>query len=403
MWREFGDAVAPLSNPAGRPTARTLKLIVDPLIVRPVQNPTLSGGMLEPEQGGALADRLRAAEDVLAATAAWFLALKRARRALAVTAGNPQDLYFQRCFELATVHGHPTADGAAIAEDAVLDVHRTADESLLAQVRSLLSDRAVTDALGRAVRAAWAERPALGGVVDAERVRGALDAMAAGEAGALGALVEGRDGSAAARRLEDDGAARALGLTTHDRPAPPAVGGTAAKRDLPRPFDRSVYERLFADLSSGSNREVYTEAADLVDDEIARSAGAWQLAHEESRVLMLLGAELARGLEPVAPADPGAAQARLRARWEREAYVRRAQRLPAGAGGVPAAVRADIEDVHRNYLRRLWARLHGREIRERGPEVADAWDVLDGVLRSVIMDQRHRLRRALTDERSESA
>lgn len=404
VWQEFGTSVAPLSNGAGRPSARSSKLILDPLVIRPMQNPDLAGGFLAPEQAEALADRLRAAEAVLAATAAWFLALKRARKALGITDGNPQDLYFQRCFELGTIHGPPAGDAEEIAEDAVLDVHRSAGESILARVRSLLGDAAAADRVQRALDAAWAARSPSGGTVDAARVRAVLDAAAAGAPDdGVDALAAALAGTASADTLESDGAARTLGLSARDRIGAPAVGGAAAKRDLPRPFDRSIFERLFADLSSGSNREVYAEAEDLVDDEVARSAGPWQLAHEECRVLMLLGAELAGGLAPRPPAGASAAQLRLRERWEREAYVRRALRLPGETSGVPAEIRADIEDVHRNYLRRLWVRLHGREIRDRGAEAVAVWDVLDGVLRSVIMDQRHRLKRALTDERAESA
>ena len=51
--------------------------------------------------------------------------------------------------------------------------------------------------------------------------------------------------------------------------------------------------------------------------------------------------------------------------------------------------------MRRAYLRRLWARLHGRELRGEATAASGVWDLLDGVLRSVVMDQRDRLRRAL--------
>jgi hypothetical protein len=69
--------------------------------------------------------------------------------------------------------------------------------------------------------------------------------------------------------------------------------------------------------------------------------------------------------------------------------------MPDGLSGVPAPIIDDVRSVRRAYLRRLWVRLHGRELRDQGIEGADVWDVLDGVLRSVVMDQRQRLKTAM--------
>jgi hypothetical protein len=46
-------------------------------------------------------------------------------------------------------------------------------------------------------------------------------------------------------------------------------------------------------------------------------------------------------------------------------------------------------------MRRLWVRVHGREVRQKTVAVEELWDMLDGVLRSVILDQRDRLRSEL--------
>ena len=107
---------------------------------------------------------------------------------------------------------------------------------------------------------------------------------------------------------------------------------------------------------------------------------------------MLLGAEASTALDAGRGAQPTAAHRLLAARWHREAYVRRALRLPEGTSGVPASVVDDIRTVRRGYLRRLWVRLHGRELREQPLDPRDVWDLLDGVLRSVVMDQRQRLK-----------
>ena len=104
---------------------------------------------------------------------------------------------------------------------------------------------------------------------------------------------------------------------------------------------------------------------DLVDAEAVRSSQPWQLAAEESRVTM--GAALA-----AVDADMFAR------RWQREAFVRHAQRLGNDArAGADAAI-----------MRRLWARLQGRELRRTVPDATQAWDVIDGSVRSVILDRR---------------
>ncbi len=59
-------------------------------------------------------------------------------------------------------------------------------------------------------------------------------------------LVEAAAGTAGAAELDRSGVASAHGLTVRDRPARPALGASASKLHLPRPFDRSILERLFA-------------------------------------------------------------------------------------------------------------------------------------------------------------
>ncbi|GAB3903452.1 hypothetical protein GCM10029964_095410 [Kibdelosporangium lantanae] len=197
-------------------------------------------------------------------------------------------------------------------------------------------------------------------------------------------MVADQAGTRGAVGLDRPGGARVCGLTDHDQPVRPVVGLTASKKTLPKPFDRSIVERLAGPLAT--YRDVLPDVGTLVRREIARSAGPWQLADEPGRVVMVLGGEASAPLMG-GPADGAAA--RLRLRWEREAYVQRVLRMPSE---VPDRVRADVHDVRAAYLRRLWVRLHGREVR-RDPVVGnEVWDLLDGVLRSVILDQRDRLR-----------
>jgi len=397
-WSTLGEGVAALSNGSGRPLARTVKLVLDPLVIRPVQNPHLAGFSLTPDAADELEARITDAGDALVATAEWFRILKTARRTLRITDGNPQEKYFQRCYELARTHGAPdSATAEQTATDAVQEIAQTGGDSLMARIREAVQDSAIAAQLHDDLVAAWAaRRPAEGPTAaDADLVFAALDACGTDAVPDLDALIAAHVGSAAASALEEPDAARALGLTALDRPAMPELGANASKRSLPRPFDRSVFERLFAALSGGAPVEGDVHADDMLADEIVRTARSWELAEEHSRVLMLLGVDAGRALEPVDLLRPTNAHRLLRGRWEREAYVRRVRRLPADISGVPEPIRDDVHAVRQGYLRRLWVRLHGRELRASPTRGDELWDTLDGVLRSVVMDQRHRLKVAI--------
>lgn len=399
-WSELGEAVAPLSNGASRPLARTVKLILEPLVIRPVQNPHLAGATLTEDAARELMARIAAADADLVATAEWFGVLKSARRALGITEGNPQERYFQRCFELARTEGRPasgTPTTQAIANDTVQEIAQADGDSVLARVRELLLDEDASAAFGDQLADSWRRRTAGQGTpIDSARVGAVLDACGMRDAASdFDALLAEGAGTSAAADLGAPGAARLLGLTEHDAPPLPRLGATASKRDLPWPFDRSIYERLFAALSGGTPADIGLDADVIVADEIARSAAAWELSAEHSRAVMLLGAEASHALEPTELLRPTNAHRLLRDRWDREAYVRRVRRLPAGATGVPETIESDIRTVRQGYLRRLWVRLHGRELRGQVTDAAELWNTLDGILRSVIMDQRHRLKTAL--------
>src|SRR4051794_1855389 len=103
-WRALGPGLEPLSGPGGAPLTRTVKLIVLPLVIRPSLRPELAGELLDAQQAAQFEKLLADAGPTLEATARWFTVLKKTRRALGIVGGNPQDLYFQLCFELATEH-----------------------------------------------------------------------------------------------------------------------------------------------------------------------------------------------------------------------------------------------------------------------------------------------------------
>ena len=390
-WAVLGDAVAPLSNGAGRPLTRTVKLILDPLVLRPVLNPEFAPGAVAVEHADALRARITGAGPVLAATASWFLVVKKERRRLRITEGNPQDLYFQRCFELATEHGPPGPDAGDVVAAVLAEVHDERGPTV-AGLRDYLTDAANAGELTRLLEAAWATRsvPAPAPAATAEFL---ATCAVAPDRTVFEQLVEAAAGTAGAAELDRSGVASAHGLTVRDRPARPALGASASKLHLPRPFDRSILERLFAPLTNTFLRAGLADVPTLVRQEITRSAGPWQLADEVSRVVMVLGREASAGLTGHSPVTGAAAG--LRSRWEREAYVHRVLRMPSAA---PPEVRADVHGIRAAYLRRLWVRLHGRELRHDTAAADQVWDVLDGVLRSVILDQRDRLRSALLRE-----
>ncbi|BDT93496.1 hypothetical protein IFM12275_34720 [Nocardia sputorum] len=431
VWRKLGG-VEPLSGPHGGPLRRTVKLLLDPLVIRPVQHPLCAGPILTADGAVLLEARIQAAADVLRATAAWFTVLKQVRRTLRITEGHPQDLYFQRCFELATTSGMPDPERArAVAEDALREIHEYTAGRTTQALKEYLTDHNRERELAGLLELAWRRRPLTGppgGDHDAE-VDELLEACAAARLGAdadadgqriLDGLVATHAGTHTGIRLWQDASdhsAQELGLTAHPAPQRPAIGSSASKSTLGLPFDRTVYERVFTVLQASTDRAELPPIPELVDAEIARSCAPWALLDESLRVTATAGTALATGLAPIEHRrGPSTGRPRLRlaetgttrstahqvvnSRWQREAYVLQARRLVVSAEpptGPLAAIAAELITPWRPYLRRLWVRLHGRDVREFAISDPDElWDLLDGVARSVILDHRTRVKRALS-------
>ncbi|QFQ95670.1 hypothetical protein F9278_05160 [Streptomyces phaeolivaceus] len=453
-WRALGPGTEPLSGPGGAPLTRTVKLIVLPLIVRPALRPELAADFLGPEQAAHLDGLIREAGACLAATAQWFTRLKKARRALGVVEGNPQDLYFQRCFELATEHGPPSADADTMARAVVEEVAETLGGRTVDALKDYLADTGRRLRLDGELASAWENRhsgpamapatpsppamapatpstpapaPALASApasapapdMSAAVARAAevLDACAApgraGDPSSYAAMVEAGHGELFGRALW----ARAngvwgrgdlpapLGLTGRPVPPRPEIGRGASTATLPAPLDRTLFERLFVVLQSSARREELPTVPELVAREAGRSCAPLGLRDESLRVVVVLGGLLAAGLDPLGTgqAVPGrtAAHRAVNSRWRREASVLRARRMtvsprPDPDGGALDALAQDLRTPWAAYMRRLWVRLHGRDVRDAPlADPASAWAVLDGVARSVMMDHRARVRSAL--------
>lgn len=425
VWRGL-EGVEALSGPQGGPLRRTVKLILDPLVIRPVRYPSCGGAILSADGATLLAARVYAHADALRATAAWFTLLKQVRRRLRITEGTAQDLYFQRCFELAATRGHPDPHRDRLRAEAVLrEIHGFTAGRTTQALREHLTDGERAARLDAGLETAWRRRPAPPeAVIDhTAELRRLLDGAVATRTSAdnrgvrrlLHQLITAGAGAHTGielwRRRSERGA-HALGLTAHPVPPRPAVGDSASTAGLGPPFDRTVYERVFTVLQVSTERAELPPIPDLVTMEITRSCAPWALLGESLRLAAATGVELALGLAPIAGPPPvsvraeaeeaeSAAHRVVNGRWQREAYVLQARRLAVhpipGDRNPLAAIAAELRTPWRPYLRRLWVRLHGRDVRELPvTEPEELWDLLDGVARSVVLDHRTRVRKALS-------
>ncbi|GAA3900908.1 hypothetical protein GCM10023084_61700 [Streptomyces lacrimifluminis] len=420
-WRGLGPGLEPLSGPGGAPLTRTVKLIVLPLIARPALRPELAADFLAPAEAALLTGLIQESAALLTATAQWFTLLKKARRTLGVVAGNPQDLYFQRCFELATEHGTPRAGADMIARALVEEVAHAPGGRTVDALKDHLADAARRSRLDAELADAWASRPppadAAAATAALARAAELLDACGvpgpAHTSPSYSGMIEAGNGELFGRALwahasgvwGRDGLPTHLGLTGRQTPPRPEVGRGASTATLPAPLDRTLFERLFTVLQSSAHREELAPVAELVARETGRSCAPLGLYDESLRVAVVLGGRLAAGLDPLGTGEgtPGrtAAHRAVNSRWRREASVLRARRLtvsphPDPDGGVLDALAQDLRTPWAAYMRRLWVRLHGRDVRDAPLEdLASAWAVLDGVARSVMMDHRARVRSAL--------
>ncbi|MFF7071675.1 hypothetical protein [Streptomyces pseudovenezuelae] len=415
-WRDLGAGLESLSGPGGAPLTRTVKLIVLPLIVRPALHAELAADFLRPAEAARLDALIRECGSLLTATAQWFTMLKKARRALGVVAGNPQDLYFQRCFELATEHGAPSAGADEVARAVVEELVHAGGGRTVEALKDCLADPALRARLAEELAAAWESRgPARDAAEALAPAAEVLETCTAPEPNpsAYARMIELRHGELFGRVVWAQpggvwGGAEPpahLGLTARPVPPRPEIGRGASTATLPAPLDRTLFERLFVVLQSSARREELPTVPELVAREAGRSCAPLGLYDESLRVAVVLGACLAVGLDPLGTGAPGpgrtAAHKVVNSRWRREASVLRARRMtvsphPDPDGGALDALAQDLRTPWVPYMRRLWVRLHGRDVRGAPPaDLASVWAVLDGVARSVMMDHRARVRAAL--------
>ena len=131
-WRAIGPGVEVLSGDDGGPLSRTVKRIIDPLVLRLRSNPQYSAPVVDCRRGrrDARPDR-RQCRPELRAAAAWFEVLKLERRRLRIRTGNAQELYFPVCFELAVTKGAPAAQDRETAAAVLRDIHQGRDRTAI--------------------------------------------------------------------------------------------------------------------------------------------------------------------------------------------------------------------------------------------------------------------------------
>jgi hypothetical protein len=409
-WLSIGAGVEVFSGPDGGPLRRTVKRILDPLVLRLRANPHFSAPVLGPDSAAAVFDLIVDHADRLRAAAAWFALLKAERRRVRITTGNAQELYFPVCFELAVTRGAPGADGRTVAEAVLREVHDDRDRTAIERLNSYVDAADVIAKLARQLDRSWKDvaagdaiaGPFLAGLAT---VLGTADGHIAEAArqrvwSALVADATPYNLGALARREFADlpWSIVEVGLSSIAPQQPPPVTGGP---DGERPLDRSVVDRVRATLRRALDRDELPDLPLLCAEEVDRACAPWGLLAEDKQATLVTGIEVAVELAPLRETTvPRYDLARLiQARLRKEAYVLHARRYLAEGGPLHPRQRQVIEDLAafaRPYTSRLWARLHGRDVwQEPCDDVDDVRALLEGVARSVSLDHRQRIKAML--------
>lgn len=399
-----------LSGEDGGPLRRTVKRIIDPLVLRLRSNPRYSAPMVPASVADAMHQCIVGQANQLRAAAAWFELLKRERRRLRITTGNAQELYFPVCFELAVTKGTPAEGDSAAAEGVLRGIHQDRDRTAIEVLNSYIGDQRAVATLTEQLHRSWND------VRSGTEITGPF---LAGLTTVLGRATS--HGERVARQrvwhaLISDAAPYNLGARAHEPQAvlpwsivtlglssvepqpPPAIVG---RHEAEPPLNRSVADRVRATLRRALDRDELPDVPMLCAEEVDRSCAPWGLLAEDKQATMVAGIEVAVELAPLADsAEPRyLLAAQIQARLRKEAYVLRARRYLTEGGPVHPRQQQVIDDLAgftRPYLNRLWARLHGRDVwQEPCGDVDDVRALLEGVARSVSLDHRQRIKTML--------
>ncbi|MGB9305703.1 MAG: hypothetical protein WCB92_19085 [Mycobacterium sp.] len=412
-WQAIGPGVEVLSSDDGGPLTRTVKRIIDPLVLRLRANPQYSAPVVTPDAAAAMRGLIIDNAPQLRAAAAWFEVLKMERRRQRIRTGNAQELYFPVCFELAVTKGAPTPEDRDTAAAMLTEVHQGRDRTGIEVLHEYVSSPDVVSMLSAQLDRSWRDvqpgetvlEPFLaelatvlgpasshGAAVARQRVWSAVIADATPYN--LGALARVQSGETA----ELPWSIVKLGLSSVAPQRPPAVYGGG---DSDRPLDRTVVDRVRATLRRALDRDALPDIPLLCDEEVDRACAPWGLLAEDKQATMVAGIEVAVDLAPLdrSVSTRYALAGQIQARLRKEAYVLHARRYLAEGGPIHPRQRQIVDDLAsypQPYLSRLWARLHGRDVwQEPCDDVDDVRSLLEGVARSVSLDHRSRIKSML--------
>ena len=154
-WRAIGPGVEVLSSDDGGPLSRTVKRIIDPLVLRLRSNPQYSAPVVAPETAAAMHDLIVGSAPELRAAAAWFDTLKLERRRQRIRTGNAQELYFPVCFELAVTKGAPTPQDRETAAAVLADIHQGRDRTAIEVLHQYVASPDVVATLADQLDRSW--------------------------------------------------------------------------------------------------------------------------------------------------------------------------------------------------------------------------------------------------------
>jgi hypothetical protein len=417
-WRAIGPGVEVLSSDDGGPLSRTVKRIIDPLVLRLRSNPQYSAPVVTPETAAIMRDLIVGNGTQLRSAAAWFEVLKMERRRRRIRTGNAQELYFPVCFELAVTKGPPAPQDRETAAAVLGDVHQGRDRTGIEVLHKYVADPEVVAKLADQLDRSW--RDVRAPETGPETAPATVTAPFLAElATVLGPVSSHRTATARQRvwsamiadatpynlgalaRVE---AAQLpwsivdLGLSSVEPQRPPQVAGDSHSD---RPLDRSVVDRVRATLRRALDRDALPDIPLLCEEEVDRACAPWGLLAEDKQTALVAGIEIAVELAPLDPsvASRYALAAQIQARLRKEAYVLHARRYLAEGGPIHPRQRQVVDDLAtyaQPYLSRLWARLHGRDVwQEPCDDIDDVRSLLEGVARSVSLDHRQRIKAML--------
>ncbi|WAJ44982.1 hypothetical protein OK015_00080 [Mycobacterium sp. Aquia_216] len=412
-WRAIGLGVEVLSSDGGGPLTRTVKRIIDPLVLRLRSNPQYSAPVVSPATAAAMHDLIVGSAPELRSAAAWFGILKLERRRQRIRAGNAQELYFPVCFELAVTKGAPAPEDRETAATVLGEIHRGRDRTAIEVLHQYVAGQDVVAALGAQLERSWRDvragqtatgpflaklstvlGPAHGHRAATARQRAWAAMINDTTPYNLGALahVQGPESAGLPWSISE------LGLSSVVPQRPPCIAGGA---DSDRPLDRSVVDRVRATLRRALDRDALPDIPLLCEEEVDRACAPWGLLAEDKQATLVAGIEVAVELAPLdrSVASRYALAAQIQARLRKEAYVLHARRYLAEGGPIHPRQRQVIDDLAAYappYLSRLWARLHGRDVwQEPCEDVDEMRSLLEGVARSVSLDHRQRIKSML--------